>query len=77
MLFEPAGTLPRPIVKWLARKAGSARAPSISYETSFEVGETTVCHHWRKRTIACTTYEGLLHSLRVLDAHLDKAVSDI
>jgi len=74
-MFEPNGALPRPTVKWLARNAGSVRAPSISYDTSYEVGETTVCHHWRKRTMACATYEGLLYSLRFLDAHLDKAVA--
>ncbi|KAL7535775.1 hypothetical protein ACHAXR_009233 [Thalassiosira sp. AJA248-18] len=74
-LFEPDGTLSRPIVKWLARNAGSVRAPSISYDTSYEVGETTVCHHWRKRTMACTTYESLLYSLRFLDAHIEKAVT--
>jgi hypothetical protein len=77
MLFEPDGTVPRRLVKWLARNAGSVRAPSISYDTNYEVGETAVCHHWRERTMACRTYESLLHSLRFLDAHLDKAVSAV
>ena len=74
-MFEPEGTLSRKTVRWLARNSGSVRAPSITYDTAYEVGETTVCHHWRKRTMLCTTYEGLLHSLRVLDAHIVQAVS--
>lgn len=74
-LFEPDGSLPRPIIKRLARNAGSIRAPSVTYDTKYEVGETNVCHQWRKRTLLSTTYEELLLSLRVLDAHMDKAVS--
>ena len=73
MLFEPDGSLPRPIVKCLARNA-SIRAPSVLYESHYEVGETTVCHRWRKRTAECSSYEGLLHCLKFLDAHIDKSV---
>jgi len=71
MLFEPNGTLPRPAIKKLGRNGGSSRAPCITYDSQFEVGETKVCHHWRKRTLACNSYEGLLHSLKVLEAHMD------
>lgn len=74
MLFEPDGSLPRPIVKCLARNAASIRAPSVLYESLYEVGETTVCHRWRKRTAECSSYEGLLHCLKFLDAHIDKSV---
>ncbi|KAL7553721.1 hypothetical protein ACHAWF_017049 [Thalassiosira exigua] len=74
-LFEPGGKLPVNTVRWLARHAGSARAPSVSYDTSYEVGEMSICHRWRKRTMACTTYEGLLYNLRFLDAHVDQAVA--
>jgi len=74
MLFEPDGSLPRPIVKCLARNAASIRAPSVLYESHYEVGETTVCHRWRKRTAECSSYEGLLYCLKFLDAHIDKSV---
>jgi hypothetical protein len=74
MLFEPDGTLQRPIVKCLARNAASIRAPSVLYESLYEVGETTVCHRWRKKTAECSSYEGLLHCLKFLDAHIDKSV---
>ena len=73
-LFKPTGTLPHSAVKRLARNAGSARAPSVAYETSYEVGETTVCHHWRKKTLESTTFEDLALSFRFLDAHIDKGV---
>ena len=75
MLFEPDGSLPRPIIRQLARNAGSSRAPSITYDTAYDVGETALCHRWRKITSKCTTYEGLLYSLRVVNAHMNKAVS--
>lgn len=74
-LFEPSGSLCRQTVKWLGRNSGSVRAPSITYDTAFEVGETTVRHRWRKRTLANTTYEGLLYSLKVLDTHMDTSVT--
>lgn len=74
-LFEPDGSLSPKVVRCLGRRAGGVRAPSVSYDTSYEVGETAACHHWRKRTMACNTFEGLLYSLRFLDAHLDKAVT--
>lgn len=75
-LFEPDGSLPPQSIKHLARNAGSVRAPSISYDTAYEVGDTTTCHHWRKRTLEhCGTYEEMMCCLRVLDAHVDKAVS--
>ena len=73
-LFEPSGAMSRSLVKRLARNSGSLRAPSVTYDTSYEVGEAAVCHHWRKQTMSCTTFEGLLYSLRVLDAHINSAV---
>ena len=73
-MFEPEGTVSHQILRRLSRNSGSIRAPSISYDTAYEVGETTVCHHWRKRTSECTTYEEMVHNLRLLDAHFDKAV---
>lgn len=72
--FEPGGLLPGSVVKRLGRNAGSTRAPSVSYNTSYEVGETSVCHHWRKRTLSCSTYEALVYNFRFLDAHIDKQV---
>ena len=73
-LFEPDGSLSPKVVRRVGRRAGGVRAPSLSYDTTYEVGETAVCHRWRKRTMACNTFEGLLHSFRFLDAHLDKMV---
>ncbi len=73
-LFEADGTLSRPIVRKLARNAGSVRAPSITYDTAYDVGETALCHRWRKITNKCTTFEGLLFCLRFVNAHMNKAV---
>ncbi|KAL7471524.1 hypothetical protein ACHAXS_011820 [Conticribra weissflogii] len=72
-MFEPRGSLPRPVVKRLGRKAGSARAPFVAYDTSYEVGETTVCHYWRKKALECVTFEDLVFCFRFLDSHIDKA----
>lgn len=76
-MFEPRGLLPHPVVKRLGRKAGSARAPFVAYETSYEVGETALCHYWRKKTMECVTFEDLVFCFRFLDSHIDKAVSGI
>jgi len=72
-MFEPRGLLPRPVVKRLGRKAGSARAPFVAYETSYEVGETALCHYWRKKAMECVTFEDLVFCFRFLDSHIDKA----
>jgi len=73
-LFEPAGRISRRSVKHLGRNAGSCKLPALSYESTFEVGETSTCHHWRKRTLESKTYEGLALSLRLLDNYIDKAI---
>ncbi len=76
-LFEPSGSLSLSDTKRLGRTAGSIRIPSLRYDSAYEVAETTHCHHWRKKTLECKTYEELIHCLRFLDAHLDNAVSNI
>lgn len=63
------------MVRRLARNAGSARAPSVTYDTAYDVGETALCHRWRKITNKCTTYEGLLQCLRFVNAHINRTVS--
>ena len=74
-LFEPTGSLSLSDTKRLGRNAGSIRIPTLKYDSAYEVAETTHCHHWRKKTIECSTYEELIHSLRFLDSHLDNGVS--
>ena len=74
-LFEPAGSLSLSDTRRLGRTAGSIRVPTLRYDSAYEVAETTHCHHWRKKTLECNTYEELIHSLRFLDAHLDNSVS--
>ena len=74
-LFEPAGRISRHSVKHLGRNAGSCMAPALIYDSKFEVGETSTCHHWRKMALGSKTYEGLALSLRLLDNYIDKAVS--
>ena len=76
-LFEPAGRISRRSAKHLGRNAGSCKLPALSYDSSFEVGETSTCHHWRKRTLESKTYEGLALSLRLLENYIDKAVSQL
>ncbi len=76
-LFEPTGSLSLSDTRRLGRTAGSIRIPTLKYDSSYEVAETTHCHHWRKKTLECNTYEELIHSLRFLDAHLDNAVSNV
>ena len=76
-LFEPSGSLSLSDTKRLGRTAGSIRIPTLKYDSAYEVAETTHCHHWRKKTLECNTYEELIHSLRFLDAHLDNAVSNV
>ena len=73
-LFDPEGTLSSQNIKRLARNAGSARAPFIAYDTSFEVGECTTCHQWRKSALKGATFEDFVLSLRVFDSHIDKGV---
>jgi hypothetical protein len=72
-LFEPAGSLSLSVTKRLGRTAGSTRVPTLRYDSAYEVAETTHCHNWRKKTLQCTTYEELIHSLRFLEAHLDNS----
>jgi len=76
-LFEPSGSLSLSDTKRLGRTAGSIRIPTLRYDSAYEVAETTHCHHWRKKTLECNTYEELIYSLRFLDAHLDNAVSNV
>jgi hypothetical protein len=74
-LFEPAGSISQSDTKRLGRNAGSIRVQTLRYDSAYEVAETSHCHHWRKKTLECNTYEELIHSLRFLDAHLDNSVS--
>ena len=76
-MFEPEGTMQTQTVKYLARNAGSVRAPFIAYETPFEVGESTTCHYWRKMTINASTFEQFMLSLKFVNEHIDKSVRSL
>lgn len=73
-MFEPEGIMQTQTVRYLARNAGSVRAPFIAYETPFEVGESTTCHYWRKMTLNASTFEDFMLCLKFINEHIDKAV---
>ena len=74
-LFPPSGSLPIPVVRYLARNAGSVAAPSVVYLDGYEVGQLCFCHEWRKRVLRCSSYNEFIMLLRMLEDHLDIPVS--
>jgi hypothetical protein len=74
-LFDPVGYLPKATVRHLARNAGGAFAPFVTYTQLYEVGQVSFAHVWRKRVVRCTSFEELLFLLRTLEAFLDHQVS--
>ena len=73
--FPPAGNLPLPILKRLARNAGMKLAPFMTYSNKFEVAQPSQSHCWRKKTIECDTIEELCLQLTILDSFLNRPVS--
>ena len=65
------------VARCLGRRTCGVHAQSMLYNTSDDEGETEACHRWGKLTMACTIFEGLLYSLRCLDAYIDKAVRGV
>jgi hypothetical protein len=74
-LFPPAGSLPTPVVRYLGRNAGCELCPFVSYSPGFEVGQSAVCHVWRKAVFECKNFEELLLHIKTMEGHLDNAVS--
>jgi len=74
-LFDPPGTLPKPIVRYLARNAGGVAAPHVTYSSTYEVGEISFCHIFRKRVSNCSSFEEFIVLLRTLEGFLDHEVS--
>lgn len=73
-LFDPVGSLSPSIVRSLARSAGGLRAPFVTYIPSYEVGQMSHYHVWRKRTRLCASFEELSYSLRMLQTFVDTGV---
>ena len=74
-LFDPPGTLPKPVVRYLARNGGGVAAPFVTYSSLYEVGQVSFCHIFRKRVMMCHSYEEFVVLLRTLEAFLDHEVS--
>jgi hypothetical protein len=74
-LFDPIGHLPPMEMRRLGRNAGAVVAPYVRYSSSYEVGEVSVYHCWRKRSLKVRSFEDLLMQIRVLDSFIDKPVS--
>jgi hypothetical protein len=74
-LFDPVGYLPPSEMRRLGRNAGVLVAPYVRYSSSYEVGEVSVYHSWRKRSLKVRSFEDLLMQIRVLDSFIDKPVS--
>jgi hypothetical protein len=73
-LFEPAGYMPPIEMRRLARKAGAAAAPFVTYSAAHEVGQTALSHRWRKLTLECNSYEVLLLRIKSLESFLELSV---
>lgn len=73
-LFDPEGSLPRPVARCVGRVGGSRKIPNISYDEHFEVGRPSVSHIWRKKTLECNSIETLALQIQILDSYLDKDV---
>jgi hypothetical protein len=74
-LFDPLGYLPTSELRRLGRNAGVVVAPYVQYSSSYEVGEVSVYHSWRKRCLKVQSFEDLVLQMRVLDSFMDKPVS--
>ena len=73
-IFEPAGSLPMPIVKWLGRNGGGKKAPGIFYTEKFEIGIPSGGALWRNKTLSCTTYAQLAYALQFVQSYFNKIV---
>jgi len=73
--FPPMGSLPRPVLKKMGRNSGMTPAPFMTYSNKFEVGQPSMSHVWRKKTITCTTIEELSLQLNILESYLNRSVS--
>jgi hypothetical protein len=74
-LFDPVGYIPSSSVRYMGRNGGAVFAPFVAYSTLYEVGQVAYCHVWRKLVLLCTQFEELVELVRILEMHLDYAVS--
>ena len=75
LLFKPIGTLSVDEMKRLGRNAGGIMAQSVSYTGTYEVGEVSHFHVWRKNLQRCISYEQMLLQIRVLESYIERSVS--
>ena len=75
-LFDPEGSLSKPVVKWLGRNGGIKRVPNVTYVSKFEVGLPSVFQLWRKKTLSCSSYEKFIFQIRFLESFINKSVSN-
>ena len=73
-LFDPVGYLPPKEMRRLGRNAGLVTAPFVRY-SSFEVGEVSTYHAWRKRCFKVVSFEDLIVQIRVLNSFIDRQVN--
>ena len=73
-IFPTNGNLCGREVRHLARSAGIAFSPSLTYDTKHEVAQVSCAHIWRKRVYSCLMYEELLLLIRILESSLDREV---
>ena len=74
LLFDPVGSISPTEMKRLGRKAGSVVAEDVRYTGSYEVGEVTHFHVWRKNLQRCVSFEQLVLLIRALESNVDKQV---
>lgn len=72
-LFDPLGYLPPAEMRRLGRNAGLVTAQFVQY-TTYEVGEVSAFHAWRKRMLRVNSLEDLILQIRVLNSFIDKQV---
>ena len=75
-LFDPIGYLPPAEMRRLGRNAGVVVAPFVKYSSSYEVGEVSVYHAWRKRVLRACAFEDLIMLIRTLDSFINQSVSE-
>jgi hypothetical protein len=73
-IFEPAGSLPVPVVKGLGRNGGGKRALGVFYTDHFEIGIPSVGTVWRKKTSSCRTHAQLAYALEFVQSYFNKTV---
>lgn len=74
--FPTYGSFPSGVIRYLARNAGAVVAPFVTYSNDFEVGQVANAHVWRKRMLACKSFEEFLLLASSLESYLDTSVSD-